>query len=67
MSNSEPIDPKNIEFLCDRLDEQGIEYHIETKLFIHQKNKNLFLILDDFNYVSDNLNFFQIIFTNYFT
>lgn len=66
MKKREPYHPDDIELICDQLDEKGIEYHLETKLFIHNKIKSNPLNLDDFSYVSDNLNFLQIIYTNYF-
>jgi len=67
MRYSDPIDPEFVEFLCNRLDEQGIEYHLETKIVFHSKNKEFVsLSFDDYKFVSDNLNFFQLIFTEYF-
>jgi organic radical activating enzyme len=66
MMKREPYRPSDIELICDVLDEKGIEYHLETKLFIHQSIKTKYLELDDFSYVSDNLDFLQIIFSNYF-
>jgi len=62
----DPNDPDDLEILKGILEDHEVEFHIETKIFIHNLNQLKQLFLNEFDLVSSEYQFWSQILKDYY-